>query len=387
MPAVNGVVNSVLRICDHLVERGHTPVVVAPSGNSFHTRSGARVDVVRVPGMAVPTYAGLTMARPGVDLHGVLSDIHPDVVHLASPLVLGRAGAVAARDLELPCVAVFQTDMSGFLQRYHCRVGAQALWSALRRLHNMTDLTLVPSTASAYELRARGIGPLAVWGRGVDGERFHPRHRSERLHRELADGDNLLVGFVGRLAAEKRVEMLEPITRLPGVNVVVVGDGPKRRSLERRLPNAEFLGLQTGGYLGRTMATLDLLVNPGADETFCQVVQEALACGVPVIAAAAGGPLDLVRHRDNGWLWAGDDPQVLAAQVASLRDDRAQLAQAARRSRASVASRTWTVIGDELIAHYRSVLKTSRSSRPPHAPGEVVSILRPRSAKVRRRAS
>jgi phosphatidylinositol alpha 1,6-mannosyltransferase len=251
----------------------------------------------------------------------------------------------------------------------------------------MTDLTLVPSTASAYELRARGIGPLAVWGRGVDGERFHPRHRSERLHRELADGDNLLVGFVGRLAAEKRVEMLEPITRLPGVNVVVVGDGPKRRSLERRLPNAEFLGLQTGGYLGRTMATLDLLVNPGADETFCQVVQEALACGVPVIAAAAGGPLDLVRHRDNGWLWAGDDPQVLAAQVASLRDDRAQLAQAARRSRASVASRTWTVIGDELIAHYRSVLKTSRSSRPPQASGEVVSILRPRSAKVRRRAS
>jgi len=92
-------------------------------------------------------------------------------------------------------------------------------------------------------------------------------------------------------------------------------------------------------------------VHPGADETFCQAVQEALAAGVPAVVAASGGPLDLVRHRQNGWLWAGGDPQVLAAMVAGLRDDRAVLQAAAAAARPSVAGRTWGRIGDELIVH------------------------------------
>jgi len=386
LPAVNGVVNSVLRVCDHLAARGHEPIVVAPSGDAFQTPSGRWVEVVHVPGMRVPAYAELRMARPGVDLRPVLDEIGPDVVHLASPLVLGWAGAVAAGALEIPSVAVFQTDMSGFLRRYRLGASSPALWAGLRRLHNQTDLTLVPSTVSAYELRAHGIGPLAIWSRGVDGERFHPRHRSERLHRELGGIGNLVVGFVGRLAAEKRVDMLEPITRLPGVQVVIVGDGPKRAGLERKMPRAKFLGMKTGTELGRIMASFDLLVNPGADETFCQVVQEALASGVPVIAAAAGGPLDLVRHRENGFLWAGDDSTVLAAQVAALRNDRAQLTAVAQRTRSSVAHRTWATIGDELIDHYRDVIRARRTGV---AVGEsdIIPIRTARMAKLRRRAS
>ena len=122
------------------------------------------------------------------------------------------------------------------------------------------------------------------------------------------------------------------------------------------MPAARFTGLLTGVALGRTMASLDLLVHPGADETFCQVVQEALCAGVPVITAASGGPLDLVRHGQNGWLWAGDDPEVLAAQVAHVRDERAERAAVRARARPSVVSRTWARVVDQLLGHYERIM-------------------------------
>jgi phosphatidylinositol alpha 1,6-mannosyltransferase len=387
IPAVNGVVNSVVRVADHLLDRGHRPLVIAPDGcpGQFETPSGRTVQVIGVPAVRVPRYPGLAIARPGTDLAPVLHDFAPDVVHLASPFVLGWSGAIAAEALDIPAIAVFQTDMSGFLRRYRLSAASPALWAGLRRLHGLTDLTLVPSTATAYQLHAQGIGPLAIWARGVDSDRFHPRHRSELLHAGLGGVGTLVVGFVGRLAAEKRVDLLEPITRLPGVQLVVIGDGPKRQSLERAMPNARFLGLHTGADLARLMASLDLLVNPGSDETFCQVIQEALASGVPVITAASGGPLDLVRHGDNGWLWGGDDPAVLAALVSTLRTDRRELTAAAQRSRASVVTRTWSRIGDDLIGHYRQVIaaRTAGSRLSPTA--RVVGLRTAR--RPRRRAS
>jgi phosphatidylinositol alpha 1,6-mannosyltransferase len=376
LPSVNGVVNSVVRVADHLTSRGHHVVVIAPAGGSdrFRTPSGHHVDVIQLPRVRVPGYSGLSIVRPGNDLRPVLTDVGPDLVHLASPLVLGWSAAVAAQHLGVPAVSVFQTDVSGFLRRYGMAAAAAPLWVGLRRLHGRTALTLAPSTWSAYQLRAHGIGPVAIWGRGVDADQFNPRHRSANLNRSFGGVGTLVVGFVGRLAAEKRVDRLEPITRLPGVQLVIIGDGPQRARLERLMPQAMFLGMQRGQSLARLMASMDVLVNPGADETFCQVVQEALCAGVPVIAAASGGPLDLVRHGDNGWLWAGGDPGMLAAQADSLRLDRRALAAAASRARASVVHRTWERIGDELIGHYRCVLDASAAGRPVAEGGDVVPI-------------
>ena len=385
LPAVNGVVNSVLRAAEQLVERGHEPLVIAPRGPADHftTRSGRQVEIVGVPAMPVPMYQELRVARPALDLQPVLADLSPDVVHLASPLVLGWSAAHAARELGIPCVAVYQTDLSGFLRRYRLNCLTPGIWTMLRRLHNQTDLTLVPSSSSAFQLRAQGIGPLAVWARGVDGARFNPSQRSELLHAQLGGVGSLVVGFVGRLAAEKRVEMLEPLSRLAGVQLVVIGDGPRRAKLERAMPQARFLGLRTGRDLARLMASMDLLVSPGRDETFCQVVQEGLASGVPVVTAAAGGPLDLVRHGDNGWLWSGQDPAVLAALVDSLRGDRTLLRAVARRARPSVIERSWSAIGDQLIGHYESVMAGDR--RPESGTSEKVVPLRTR--RLWRRAS
>jgi phosphatidylinositol alpha 1,6-mannosyltransferase len=363
LPSVNGVVNSVLQAADQLARNGHEPVVVAPTGAPFVTAGGHPVDVITVPSRALAGYRGLRVAHPGLELRPILRDLAPDVVHLASPATLGWAAVKAARQLDVATVAVFQTDLSGFVRRYHLGATAPALWAGLRRLHNRADLTLAPSSAAGYQLRAHGIAPVAIWARGVDGDLFTPRRRSESLRASLGGDQSahrMLVGFVGRLAAEKRVELLEPLSRLPGVSLVIIGDGPRRAALQRLMPRARFLGQQTGTELATSMASLDLLVNPGADETFCQVVQEALCSGVPVVAAASGGPLDLVRHADNGWLWAGADPAVLAALVATVTDDRLGLARVRRRTRPSVVQRSWAQLGHELIGHYDAVLSGRR---------------------------
>lgn len=355
MPAVNGVVTSVLRLVDHLAVRGHDPVVVAPSGAGYESRCGAWVDVATVRSMRLPGYRQLSVARPVGDLAEVLGRLAPDVVHLASPAVLGLAAARAARSLGLPSVAVFQTDLAAYAERYRLPGGPAAAWRYLRSVHETADLTLAPSTASLAMLARHGIGPVTLWRRGVDLDQFAPWHSDPGLHGELAPDGELLVGVVARLAVEKRLELLAPLSELPGVRLVVVGDGPQRRQLARRMPRAHFLGQLGGAELGAVVASLDLFVHPGADETFCQAVQEALAAGVPAVVAASGGPLDLVRHGQNGWLWAGDDPHLLAAMVAGLRDDPATLRAAADRARPSVAERTWGRIGDELIGHLRHV--------------------------------
>lgn len=358
-PAVNGVVNSVLQVADQLATRGHVPVVVAPSGCSYRSASGYPIDVVRVPSMAIPGYRGLSIARPSTNLVPLLRDLQPDVVHLASPVVLGWSAVQAAAALEIPAVAVFQTNLAAFVCRYGMGMSAPLLWAWLRRVHNTADVTLAPSSATAYQLRRHGIGPLAMWARGVDRDLFDPARRDDDWRSSIADR-RLLVGCVGRLAHEKRVELLEPLARMAGVRLVIVGDGPRRHALERLMPGALFTGQLTGTELARVMASLDVLVHPGADETFCQVVQEALCAGVPVIAAASGGPLDLVRHGDNGWLWAGEDAELLAAQVAAVRDNPAELTQVRQRARASVAARTWARVTDQLMIHYRRAMSTDR---------------------------
>lgn len=351
-PTVNGVSGSVTRVLQHLRTRGHAALVVAPAPGPGHHLG---FPVIRVPSFRPPVYRSIHIGRPSTPLTRVLRDFDPDVVHLASPALLGLAGARAAAELGVPAVAVFQTDLAGFVGRYHLPLRSY-VWRHLRGLHNLCALTLAPSSSSAWTLAGNGIAPVRRWGRGVDTDAFAPAYRDDGLRRTLAPGGEALVGYVGRLAPEKRLHLLGPVSRLPGARLVVVGDGPSRGSLERRLPDATFLGVRRGRELSELYASFDVFVHAGAEETFCQSVQEALASGVPAVAPAAGGPLDLIRHGETGWLWPGGDPRLLADQVASLLADPELRAAMGVRARASMLHRDWTRIGDELLGHYRSVL-------------------------------
>ncbi|MBT8224347.1 MAG: glycosyltransferase family 1 protein [Dactylosporangium sp.] len=356
-PDVNGVANSVVRVAEHLHRRGHHPLVIAPRPASASRAVGEALPypVVRIPSVPTPGYRAFRLSLPAPGVAGAVHAHRADVVHLASPFVLGARGMAAASALELPTVAVFQTDVPAYLRTYRLGFAESWAWGRLRRIHNAADRTLAGSTATAADLLTHGIDRVWLWRRGVDAERFAPRYRSDRLRAVLAPRGETIVGYVGRLAPEKRVDLLARVARMPGVRVVVVGDGPERARLERLLPDAVFLGTRRGEQLARIYASLDLFVHPGPHETFGQTVQEALASGLPVVAPAAGGPVDLVEPGRTGLLVRPGDARDLAEAVGALVASPERRRTYGAAARAWVAGRTWASVGDELLAHYRAV--------------------------------
>ncbi len=284
-----------------------------------------------------------------------------ELVHLASPFVLGSGRQ------QLPTIALYQTDMPGYARVYRTgSLGEAAAWHWVRRIHNAADRTLAASTASADSLRAHGVERVWVWGRGVDTRLFDPAKRNERLRRELAPGGEVLIGYVGRLAPEKRVDLLAQVAEVPGARLVIVGGGPAEAALRRAMPGAVFLGPRYGPELAQVYASLDIFVHSGARETFGQTLQEAAASGLPVVAPTAGGPLDLVGDGVTGFLVPPDAPGPLAAAVSRLVRDPAMRDAMGQAGLQKVTGHTWPVLCDELIGHYEAILGSTGTAERQH---------------------
>ncbi|MEU8710235.1 glycosyltransferase family 1 protein [Streptomyces sp. NPDC048565] len=357
-PDINGVAHCTLQTARHLAARGHQPLVIAPAGATATTGSASTGDpcpVVRVPSLPLPGYPQVRVALPGRRLAAALTGHRAELVHLAGPFVLGARGMAVATRLGLPAVAVYQTDLAGYARTY-LGTGEGAAWRRMRAVHSAADLTLAPSSAALRDLTDHGVPRVKLWPRGVDTVRFRPGLRDEALRRALAPGGEKIIGYAGRLAPEKHVELLAGACSLPGVRVVVVGEGPSESSLRPALPGAVFLGRRTGEELARFFASLDVFVHTGPYETFCQTVQEAMASGVPVVAPAAGGPLDLVAHGSTGLLVPPHDAGAIRDAVAALVADTARADAFGRTARATVEGRTWEAVGDQLLGHYDEVL-------------------------------
>lgn len=356
LPNVNGVTNSVLRVIEHLRRTGHEVLVIAPDtprGQPPADRVHDGVRVHRVPSRMFPKVTSLPLGVPRFRMVNVLRGFDPDVVHLASPALLGWGGVHAARYLGVPTVAVFQTDVAGFAESYGVGVLSRVSWAWTRRLHSKADRTLAPSTSAMENLEAHRIPRVFKWGRGVDITGFAPSARDEQLRAAWSPEGKPIVGFVGRLAPEKHVERLAALAGRDDLQLVVVGDGVDRTKLRTVLPTAVFTGELHGPELAAAYASMDVFVHPGEHETFCQAVQEAMASGLPVIAPDAGGPRDLVAPYRTGLLLPVDEfESALPASVEHLIAERSRYSVAARRS---VLTRTWPAICDELIGHYEAV--------------------------------
>ncbi|WP_078288644.1 glycosyltransferase family 1 protein [Mycobacterium sp. D16R24] len=362
LPNVNGVSNSVLRVLEHLRRTGHEAVVIAPDTPRGQPPAGAEHDGVpvhRVPAIMFPKVSTLPLGVPQPRMVRILRDFAPDVVHLASPFVLGYGGLRAAQHLDIPTVAVYQTDVAGFADSYGAGFAARAAWRWTKHLHGRADRTLAPSSSAMEGLAAHGIPRVFRWSRGVDIERFAPSARDEQLRRSWSPEGKPIIGFVGRLAPEKHVERLAVLAERDDMRLVIVGGGVERDALEKLMPTAIFTGELTGSALSRAYASLDVFIHPGEHETFCQAVQEALASGVPAIAPDAGGPRDLVIPGRNGMLLPVADFEARLGMAVD------HLVQPATRSRFSAAarrgvlSRTWPAICDELLEHYAAAAGTT----------------------------
>jgi phosphatidylinositol alpha 1,6-mannosyltransferase len=358
LPLVNGVTHSLQRVLEHLALRGDEVLVIAPTAGDTETADYlSTAHIVRLPSVPLAGYPDIRLAVGGTTkVRRILAAFDPDVVHLASPFELGRRAIKAAAQLGIPTIAIYQTDVPGYLGKYGFPFLDAWAWQRVTGIHSQATLTLAPSISAAAQLQRHGIERINLWGRGVDTARFHPLKRSAAFRAKVAPNGERIIGYVGRLAAEKQVEDLAALAGIPGTRLVIVGDGPQREALETLLPDAHFTGFLGGDALATAMASLDLFVHPGELETFCQTIQEAMASGVPVVATGRGGPVDLVDSSRTGWLYTPGDLGQLHGHVRDLMGDDAKRAAFAEAAFESVQGRTWPVVCELLLHQYNEAI-------------------------------
>lgn len=366
LPRSNGVTNSVIQVLKYLRDRGNDVLILA-AGNGPTIVEG--FPVIRFSAISVNSIAQVDIPTISLRrLEKIIREFNPDIAHLASPFFLGERVGKVTKELGIPTVAIYQTDVTGFSNFYGLSTMNSLSETLVKKIHKRVDLTLAPSSHSIDYLKELKIEGIAKWGRGVDVEQFNPNRRSQTLRKSWgAKADTVVIGYVGRLAPEKQISKLNYLDQLGNitatkVKLVIIGDGPSRDKLGELLPDAHFTGILKGDDLGAAMASLDILISTGENETFCQVVQEAMAAGVPVVAPGIGGPVDLVQHGQTGYLYNPGSISSMRECVLLLLANKELRNKFAKNAHIMVQNRTWSNLVAQLVDYYQSLRVSKQES-------------------------
>jgi phosphatidylinositol alpha 1,6-mannosyltransferase len=371
LPKIDGIVVNLTHLLEHLQKRGHKTIVFAPQWeNSPKEYAGAQV--ITVPAYSLPFYPELRLAQPWGDPEDKLKAFKPDLVHLVNPTSLCIAGLGTANNLNLPVVASYHTDMSGFARDWHMGFTGGTIHRYYRWIHNQCDLNLTPSEFTKKELEELGYKRLEVWKGAVDIERFSPAKRSQAWRERLMDGetDKTLVVSVSRLSKEKRPDWLYSLIKnTEGIRLAIVGDGPFRSDLEELFKGTPtvFTGYLTGDDLGAAYAAGDVFVFNGKHETFGNVVLEAMAAGLPAVVPDTGGVVDSVRPGYNGFQYPSDDQNAMIEAAQRLIIDPQTARKMGKNGRVLAENRTWEITLDEVLGFYEQVLENRGSKESDYA--------------------
>jgi glycosyltransferase involved in cell wall biosynthesis len=358
LPKVDGVSKTAFLTLRYLQQTGREVLVFAPD---ISLPTVGDTEVIALPSLGVPTAPETRLALPSLTVVNRLEEFQPDLIHLFSPALMSASGMIVGRMRHIPVIANYQTDLPGYTEKYGLPVFSQPMRDWLRFIHNGCHLTLVPSKTTHDQLQDWGYHRLRYWGRGVNIQRFNPEKHSQAWRDRLLNGrdpDSLICIYVGRLANEKRVDLLLDVARTPGIALTIIGDGALREELETLFAGTgtHFTGYLFGDELAHAFASADVFVFTGPNETFGQVVQEAMASGLPSVVIDQGGVGDLVIVGKTGYI-CPDDPQAFAQAIIRLRDDPAMRTQMAFHARQLAAQRPWEKILAQLEGHYSEAVR------------------------------
>ncbi|MEO5809643.1 MAG: glycosyltransferase family 1 protein [Sphingomicrobium sp.] len=353
--ALNRLVDFLLRQGAHV--RVYSPVVDEPA-------FPATGDLIGVPSLAIPGRDEyrfpLALTR---EVRRDLANFAPNIVHIASPDLVAHRAVSWARARGIPAVASVHTRFETYLQYYHLQALEPAVRAMLRRLYRRCDAIVAPAESTAAILRAQRMNRhISIWSRGVDREQFNPERRSAEFRRANGiNDDEMVVVFLGRLVLEKGLDVFVDVVdagRAAGVpmKILVIGEGPARDWFAERLPDAIFTGQLTGAELATALASADVFLNPSITEAFGNVTQEAMACALPVVAAAATGANSLVVDGVSGVLVAPDDLEGFAEALATYQSDPALRARHGAAGLAFAKTRDWDEINGAVMRFYQQVI-------------------------------
>ncbi|MBD3640601.1 MAG: glycosyltransferase family 1 protein [Marinobacter sp.] len=353
-PEINGVANTLRYLCQGLMQRGHRVSVVRPRQRHEVTGSTASAGDALfneehvVPGLPLPGYADLRFGiASSRRLARLWQNERPDAVYVATQGPLGVAAVNAARGVGIPISSGFHTNFHQYSRYYGVGALERILCAYGRWFHNRTDITLVPTRKMQQVTRAMGISATGLWSRGIDSHRFSPHKRDNELRRRwgLAPNDRAVI-YVGRLAAEKNLRLAvacyERIRGLhPNSRFVLVGDGPLRRELSERHPEYLLCGIRRGEELAKYYASGDLFLFPSKTDTFGNVVLEAMASGLAVVAFDDGAASEHIRNEENGMKVALDDDEGFVDCALRLADQPTLLGRLRNQARLDALELNW----------------------------------------------
>lgn len=370
-PEINGVANSVFELAKGLVARGYRVSLVRPAQKQQHSESNALFSQVFVRPFKIPKYTSLQFGKPAYfQLKKTFKTIKPDIVHVVTEGPLGLAALLAARRLGVAVSSGYHSQFHDFSDHFGLTALVKPITQYLKVFHNRCDVTCVPSVKSQKELASYGVRRLAVVGRGVDTERFNPKHRSEDLRKTWGVSSHTTVLlYVGRVSPEKNIELVvkgyqELCVSTPNrdVKLVIVGDGPDLKRLRRMVPEAHFAGAKTGLELSQHYASADCFVFASEVETFGNVVTEAMASGLAIVAyddAAAATYVD----NSSGWRIPLSNAQAFIDTVASL-PAQSTLHNMGKAAHLRVQDLGWALAVEQFESAFVAALKHNHENNP-----------------------
>lgn len=352
-PYVDGVVTRLSATVRMLRREGHDVLVIAPEGGetSFEGARVCGVGTFRVPFI----YGGRPWGYPLSRVGRHLDEFRPDVVHVANPIMLGIAGVLAARRRRIPLLASYHTDVARYAGHYYLGALSGVIHRLTQALHNAASVNLATSSTACHQLRSLGVGNVHLWRRGVDLELFRPdRARTRPPNRFGATAEQAVALYVGRLSSEKGLHHLDSLARDPDTMLVLVGDGPARDRLRRRFAGMQvsFPGTLYGDDLADAYAAADAFVFPSTTETLGLVLLEAMATGLPVIAADTPTSQELLQTHPRARLFGADESGELPRHVAELAGAGAD--QDTAKTREIVEGWSWPAATRQLLGFYQA---------------------------------
>jgi glycosyltransferase involved in cell wall biosynthesis len=364
-PEVNGVATTVARVVEGLHARHHELQLIRPrqAAEEASENGSPRFHEILMRGLPIPRYPNLRMGLPATRaLKDHWMAHRPDLVHIATEGPLGWSALQAALRLKLPVSSDFRTNFHAYSKHYGIGWLHKPIMAYLRKFHNLAQCTMVPTDELRRSLAEYGFRNLSVVARGVDTKLFTPHRRSEALRRQWgADGETPVVVHVGRLAPEKNLTLLlaafEAMRALNrAAKLVLVGDGPARKWVETRCPDAIFVGMRAGEDLAAHYASGDLFFFPSLTETYGNVTAEAMASGLAVLAFDYAAAAQLITSRDNGVVAPIEDPEQFVECARMLANDLPRVRVMGACARETTSALGWDTILEQIESTFLATI-------------------------------
>lgn len=370
-PEINGVAMTLSRLIQGMLSRDWRVSVVRPRQKSDHQAIPEdAIEYILVPGLPIPGYAGLRFGMPMFEkLRAAWKKQRPDVVHIATEGPLGWAALKAARTLNIPVTSSFHTNFHRYCKYYRVDWLRGLVTRHLREFHNQTVLTMVPSVLLRQALEDEDYENVVVLGRGIDTGMFSPSRRNAALREQWGLGqDQLGVIYVGRMAAEKSLHVVARAFKAvqqhsPNARMIWVGDGPELKKLQKKYPGHIFCGAQIGPALADHYASADLFLFPSITETFGNVVTEAMASGLAVVAYDYAAAEIFIRDDENGVLVPFGDQKQFVDSAAKLASNLQIIREYSQKASKAVDGHSWDFVCGQFAGYLNQArLQTNKKS-------------------------